>query len=110
MAAYWFVAGGHDGRLIDIDRADPLTAEYKVDVNRAEWPELAQLPGIGETLARRIVSVRGEGGPFVDHDDLRNRVDGIGRIKLENIRPYLLDVPDVETVVGDGTERMKDEG
>ena len=100
MAAYWFASGGHQGRLIDIDRADPLTAEFKVDVNRAQWPELAQLPGIGETLARRIVSVRSEGGPFVDHDDLRRRVNGIGRIKLENMRPYLLDVPDVEVVAG----------
>ena len=32
-------------------------AAYSVDINRAEWPELAQIPQVGETLARRIVDV-----------------------------------------------------
>jgi competence protein ComEA len=100
MSAYWFSVGGHQGRLIDIDRAEPLTAEFKVDVNEAHWPELAQLPGIGETLARRIVDARATSGPFVDHDDLRERVSGIGHVKLETLRPYLLDMPNVEVVAG----------
>jgi competence protein ComEA len=100
MAAYWFSMDGHRGRLIDIDRAEPLAAEFKVDINAAEWPELAQLPGLGEELARRIVAARTAGGPFIDHDDLQNRVPGIGRVKMENLRPYLLDMPSVETVAG----------
>ncbi|MCG8587112.1 MAG: helix-hairpin-helix domain-containing protein [Pirellulales bacterium] len=100
IAGYWFANGGHRGRLIDIDRVEPLSAEFKVDVNAAEWPELAQLPGIGETLAKRIVETRVESGPFVDHDDLRQRVQGIGRVKLETLRPYLLEMPEVETIVG----------
>ena len=100
MGAYWFLQDGHRGRLIDIDRADPLSAEFKVDPNRASWPELAQLPGIGETLAKRIVEARTVGGPFVDHEDLRVRVKGIGRVKLETMRPYLLDTPNVEAVAG----------
>jgi hypothetical protein len=38
MAAYWVYLGGHRGQLIEIDRADPLTAKYEVDINRADWP------------------------------------------------------------------------
>ena len=51
MAVYWVVQGGWRGELIEIDRAAPLAARFQVDVNAADWPELAQVPGIGETLA-----------------------------------------------------------
>src|SRR5687768_11660631 len=51
MGVYWFVQGGHRGELIEIDRAEPLTARFLVNINSAEWPELAELPDIGETLA-----------------------------------------------------------
>jgi competence protein ComEA len=93
MAGYWFYLGGHRGQLIEIDRADPLTAKYEVDINRAEWPEMVQLPGLGETLARRIIDDRNEHGPFRDLDEL-NRVQGVGPRTLERIRPYLIPIPD----------------
>jgi DNA uptake protein ComE-like DNA-binding protein len=32
--------------------------EYKINPNVAPWPELAALPGIGPTLAKRIVAYR----------------------------------------------------
>ena len=92
LACYWVYLGGHRGRLVEIDRAEPLEAQFLVDVNRAEWPELVQLPGVGETLARRIVADRQERGPFLDHDQL-DRVDGIGLRTLERMRPYLLPIP-----------------
>jgi len=56
------------------------------------WPELAQLPGIGESLGRRIVESRRQDGPFIDHDDLR-RVQGIGPRTLERLKPYLCPLP-----------------
>jgi competence protein ComEA len=102
MSAYWFVQGGHRGELIEIDRAEPLTARFLVDINSAEWPELAELPEIGETLARRIVESRAALGRFADHDDLL-RVRGIGPRTLEQMRPYLLPVPDQQDVAG-GTD------
>jgi competence protein ComEA len=100
MSVYWFAQGGHRGELIEIDRAAPLTARFLVDINSAEWPELAELPDIGETLARRIVESRAAAGRFADHDDLL-RVRGIGPLTLEKLRPYLLPLPDQENVAGD---------
>ena len=97
MAGWWTAHGGWRGRLIEIDRADPFTARFEVDINAADWPELMQLPGIGETLAQRIVESRQAAGPFVDHEDLR-RVRGIGPKTLEHIRPYLRAMPDAGNV------------
>lgn len=101
MAVYWVVQGGPRGELIEIDRADPLTARYLVDINKAEWYEFAELPDVGETLARRIVESRVEAGAFKDQNDLR-RVRGIGPLTLEKMKPYLLPMPDQEDVAGDG--------
>ncbi len=63
--------------LIEIDHAPPLAIDFRVDINRADWPELALLPDVGETLARRIVESRQRDGPFLDQQDLL-RVPGIG--------------------------------
>lgn len=99
MGVYWVVQGGPRGELIEIDRAQPLTAKYLVDINKAEWPEFAELPDVGETLARRIVESRLTAGEFRDHDDLR-RVRGIGPRTLEKLKPYLLPMPGQEEVAG----------
>ena len=84
-----------DGRLAallaaegEVERAEPRVASFQVDLNRAPWPELIQLPGIGPTLARRIVESRQTEGPFTKHEDIE-RVHGIGPKKLEAVRPYL---------------------
>lgn len=102
---WWVRAGGLRGELVDIDAATPLDYRFLVDVNRAEWPELAQLPGVGPTIAQRIVETRGESGDFRTLDDLR-RVNGVGPRKLEGMRPYLLPLPDDGQMVGDAVERQ----
>ena len=102
MGVYWVAQGGPRGELIQIDRAEPLEARYLVDINKADWPELAELPDIGETLAQRIVESRQVQGAFRDHDDLR-RVRGIGPRTLEKMKPYLLPMPDQEDVAGEAT-------
>lgn len=90
--------GYHRGRLIEIDRADPNHVAFRVDINQAEWAELSLLPGIGESLARRIVASRETEGPFRDHEALR-RVRGIGPKTIEAIRPYLVPLPAADAVV-----------
>ncbi len=79
--------------MIEIDEAPPLSARFEVDINSADWPEMAQLPDVGETLARRIVESRAVDGPFADLGDLR-RVRGIGPKTLERIRPHLRQLPE----------------
>jgi len=73
---------------IDFDRAPPLELEFRIDVNTADWAEFTLLPGIGQTLAERIVAHRGQHGPFRTVDELAN-VKGIGPKTLRRIRPFL---------------------
>jgi competence ComEA-like helix-hairpin-helix protein len=89
---YWRATGGHRGERVLWDRAPLLDARYSIDVNQATWPELVQLPGIGKTLAQRIVDHRQEHGPFTMLEQLR-QVHGIGPQTLERLLPYLLPIP-----------------
>ena len=63
---------------------DPPDAALPVNINTADVTELAQLPGIGEVLAQRIVDYRSVHGSFTAEEQLTN-VDGIGEGKLEAI-------------------------
>ncbi len=59
-----------------------------VNINKAELDELASLPGIGETLAQRILDYRRQNGAFSCVEALMN-VDGIGEGRFEMIRNYV---------------------
>lgn len=59
-----------------------------ININTATKAELMQLPGIGEAMAERIVLYREDHGPFHSPDDLLS-VKGIGKKKLENLKPYI---------------------
>lgn len=52
-----------------------------LDLNSATAEELAQLPGIGEELARRIVEYRAGNGPFEAVEEIME-VSGIGEGKF----------------------------
>ena len=96
---WWVAQGGLRGRVIEVERAEPKIARFQVDLNTADWPELTLLPGVGETLAKRIVESRQKDGPFADHDELR-RVRGIGPKTLEEVRPYLRPMPNTRGLAG----------
>jgi competence protein ComEA len=83
------------GRLIDIERAEPVWIDFRIDVNQANWQELALMPNIGEQLAKRIVADREEKGPYKDLGDLQ-RVRGIGPRTVELLQPYLLPLPPLQ--------------
>ena len=61
----------------------------KINVNQASEEELQTLPGIGPTLAGRIVEYRRTVGPFQTVDDLAN-VKGIGSVMLSRLRDLIV--------------------
>jgi competence protein ComEA len=71
---------------------DPLSTEPTVpalvNLNTATAEQLITLPGIGETLAQRIIQYRHEHGPFQSIGELAN-VSGIGDKTLEDILDYI---------------------
>ena len=59
-----------------------------LDLNRASQADLMRLPGIGPVLARRILETRETVGRFGTVEDL-GAVRGLGRAKLERLRPFV---------------------
>ena len=74
-------------RLTRTDR-QPLNEKQRININEAEKEELMRLPGIGATIAERILKSRQDRGPFRTERDLL-RVPGIGPKKLSKIRPFI---------------------
>jgi competence protein ComEA len=63
-------------------------APVSVDVNAADASELARVPGIGKSVAARIVEMRLLDGSFRSLDELLD-VAGMTQTRLERARPYL---------------------
>ena len=63
-----------------------------LDLNRATDQDFDALPGIGPQLAERIMEYRQSVGAFRSLDELR-AVKGIGKKKLERIRPLVTVTP-----------------
>ena len=59
--------------------------ENKVNINTANQSELDSLPGIGPSIAQRIIEYREENGNFQKIEDLQN-VKGIGDAKFSDIK------------------------
>lgn len=60
----------------------------KVNINSANQTELETLPGIGPSLAQRIIEYRNQNGKFTKIEDIQN-VKGIGDAKFSNIKDYI---------------------
>lgn len=59
-----------------------------VDLNSADANDLSRVPGIGASLAGRIVAFRDLNGPFGDLDDLLD-VGGMSQAKLDRASAFL---------------------
>ena len=81
------------GQLIDIDHVDLQDAgyqvNYRVNINEAGWPEIANLPGFGEVTARTVVDYRDQNGRFSELSELLN-VDGVGEKTLQRIERFIV--------------------
>jgi DNA uptake protein ComE-like DNA-binding protein len=65
-----------------------VKAARRVQVNRAPLAEIEALPGVGLTLARRVVAAR-QRRPFDSLDDFTERVEGIGTTKAKRLAKAL---------------------
>src|SRR5262245_21244808 len=59
-----------------------------VDINTATNVELEKLPGVGPSLAKRIIEFREKNGAFQSVDDLL-KVQGIGEKSLARFREFV---------------------
>lgn len=78
-----------DGQKVVIPSKIPegggSTASKLININTADAKELEELPGIGETIAERIVAKREADGPFKKVEEL-NDVEGVGPKKFEQMK------------------------
>jgi competence protein ComEA len=88
VAVVWAFRGGLRGHLVEIDRASPIACKPSIDLNGSTWSELAVLPGISETMARRIVATRDRLGRFQRLADL-GLVPGIGPKTIARLREFV---------------------
>lgn len=80
---------GDRNGMVDLDEVPIRQYGLKIHANEAKWPEFVVLPGIGRTLAKRIVEHREISGPYCAAEDLL-AVHGIGPKIIERLRPYLV--------------------
>lgn len=59
-----------------------------VNINKASEVELQTLPGIGASLAGRIIEYRETNGKFKSIEDIKN-VSGIGEAKFDSIKDFI---------------------
>lgn len=71
-----------------LPQSDTSSTTKRINVNTASKEELISLPGIGETIAQRIIEYRQTHGPFHRPEDLL-AVKGIGPKKLDQIRDLI---------------------
>jgi competence protein ComEA len=70
---------------------EPLPAAWslalgrKLDLNTVTEEELARVPGVGRSLARKLIEAREERGPFGSWEEV-DAVPGVGATRLETLR------------------------
>ncbi len=75
-------------RLGWMEVSSRLALGVPLDLNQASVTELAQVPGITQTLAARIVAQRSRLGGFSKVEDIR-AVKGIGPVTVKRLQEYL---------------------
>lgn len=93
----------NEGNIISLDSGNTLNnnasnaegkddmiikKDDKININKATKDQFEKLPGIGASLAERILTYRKEKGKFDKIEDLKD-VSGIGESKFENIKDYI---------------------
>lgn len=72
-----------EGIIEDIEEKDE-----KININKATQTELETLPGVGPSLALKIIKYRKENGKFNSIEELKN-VSGVGENKYEELKELI---------------------
>lgn len=74
--------------LSDMIPPSVTEADFPININTADFEELCSLPGVGETLAQRILDFREDHGPFRHAEELL-MIEGMGPQTFENLLDYI---------------------
>ena len=74
-----YVEGASPVILEDPAATEAPSSNDLININIASLAELDTLPGIGPTLAQKIIDYREQNGPFLNIEDITN-VSGIGEV------------------------------
>lgn len=80
-----YITSESGNNVIAEENAVNKKASLLVNINRATQTELETLPGIGPSIALKIILYREKNGDFSTIEDVKN-VSGIGDNKFENIK------------------------
>lgn len=84
-----YITSGSGENVIIESKDSQQEISKKVDVNTATQTELETLPGIGSSIASKIIEYRQQNGKFKKIEDLQN-VKGIGDAKFSKIKEYVV--------------------
>ena len=76
------------GDNIILEENTEASSDTLVNINKADETELDTLPGIGPSLASKIIQYREENGNFKKIEDIKN-VTGIGDTKYANLKDFI---------------------
>lgn len=71
-----------------IQEINSASTNKKIDINKANQEGFESIPGIGPSMAEKIINYRNENGKFKSIDELKN-VSGIGEKKFESMKEYI---------------------
>ena len=86
---YITMSSGDEKNATTVDtKSESAFKVSNVNINTATQTELETLPGIGPSLALKIINYRKENGKFKSIEELKS-VNGIGENKYEEIKKYI---------------------
>ncbi len=81
-------SGSGENIIIEENTTSSNKSSQTININKATEAELQTLPGIGASLASRIIEYRSQNGKFGSIEEIKN-VNGIGDSKFENIKDLI---------------------